>query len=283
MAISVISKPTAGALASRPVYSNLSKYTVRLTKDDGSLHDLPLSALLTDILSAPAAVVPGTAGTVHSWYSFGTGLTKSGSNITGVADQSANAKNLTLVSGSSGPVSTANGAQFASSPQSNLELTTGFGSGGTPITAIVQRIKTAGALNYNSVRQAPMGWGSGGLGMGIGSMTANLTNELITISPTSGQFWGWCDGVATLSAGWHTIIFYVDSSTWKIRLDGVEMTVTNSGAFANLTQARMVIGSHGDNSQPFLGEIGEIINYTGTITPGAWPTIETALAAKWGN
>jgi hypothetical protein len=63
-----------------------------------------------------------------------------------------------------------------------------------------------------------------------GGSTGQLTNELITLSQGTNAATlyrtGWCDGSATITAGWHCVSFVWNGTNYDIYYDGVKKTST---------------------------------------------------------
>ncbi len=142
-----------------------------------------------------------------------------------------------------------------------------------PIKTLQMVFYTGSELSSASTMQTLCGLGyatTSGSGLIIGPITGGLTDELITFTGIVGTTrYGWCDGAARISIGWHTVDVVWDGSAYHMFYDGIERPLTGTGAYAVQTAKEIVLGAwHVDSgySSYLKGYMGQALFGTESLS-----------------
>jgi len=226
---------------------------------------------------APVASVPflpPQVGNLLIWQRADMGITLSGSNVSGWADQSGNGYNLTQGTPARRPVYNSTDAAYGS--QATIQcaasavqymVNSGAPSSAQPFTTIIVGESTSGAGQQQF-------FGDGG---------TNTTGPFWT-----GSAWAYYAGVASVvssnvSRAPHVFAVVFNGASSALYIDGSQTAIANGSAGANGfgSAPPLIVGSDGV-AEHLNGKIAEFLVYSAALTPSQRKSIFTYLGARYG-
>ena len=96
----------------------------------------------------------------------------------------------------------------------------------------------------------------------FGSITARQENEVISFhNGQDGSWYAWNDAAATVVAGWHHVVYQINSGAWEIWLDGDHKSSDAFGTYGNYSWDALRLGCRSTGSDFFDGRMGEVAVY----------------------
>jgi hypothetical protein len=171
-----------------------------------------------------------------AWYDF-----LQGSNAQVLYDRSGNGYHGQLGSTSGADVNdpswTAQGQSFGADDYDMI-------GGNLGVLRGCQMVFTVPQITPATTTLAPVAFRAGDY-LSLGSITAGLDNEIITLTNASGARSAWCDAAGSIAAGTHVLDMWFDGSQWCFALDGVSKTITTAGSPVAVTASAMRVGNGG--------------------------------------
>jgi hypothetical protein len=102
---------------------------------------------------------------------------------------------------------------------------------------------------------------------------------------TTGVFGGYCGvnglvGSTDQTGAWHVFTYIINGATSSIFVDGTSYDTGDAGT--NTINAPR-LGRDRSATNPYDGDMGEVLIYNGALSAGDRDTVETLLQTKWGT
>lgn len=234
--------------------------------------------------SAPGGVSSG----LTLWLRADDGITSSSGRVSNWSDKSGNTNNAFQGNSSSQPTlvtSDLNYHDVINFSDDNLGGLGGFNSQDYFVVAIpdvaVNNLTNHGYIvSYSNVE---------GNGLVLGTVTGNLTNEVVTHIVTDGAANEYASGELSTVTTYSTPTLFnprnnAGATGQEMYINGTSATLTeaNAGNFANNTDANYTLGQNADQDNDFNGSIAEVISFSARLSDSDRRDVASYLALRYG-